>query len=105
LVTSITPFCTTTLTDAANGATIALGVTGSTSLFVAATDTDLVLTDTFWVDTVPDAAGVAQPAATLNVSIAANIIGTVAVEAVTGGVLQIVVFWRPVSAGATLVAA
>lgn len=105
LIERLVPFCTTTLTDAANAATLALGVTGSTALFIAATDSDLILTNTFWVDTAPDAAGVALPAALIAIGINANLIGTVAGEAVTAGVIAFTAYWRPISSGATLVAA
>ena len=95
---------TTNLTGAT--ATVALGVTGQTSLFIGATTaTGLVTTAALWASTAPTAGGIALPAATKQELIDANVIITVATANVTGGVLEIDVVWRPLTAGATLVAA
>ena len=101
----LVPFCTTLLTEAGATATLALGVTGSTSLFIAATTAVDIDANEFWVDTAPDAAGVALPAALIAIAINANIIGTVAAQNVNSGVIDFTVYWRPLSSGATLVAA
>src|SRR3990167_4013531 len=77
LVRAIAGFCTTNLTEAAPTATLALGVTGSTALFVAATTATAIDANLFWVDTVPDANGGALPAACKDILITDNIIGTV----------------------------
>ena len=105
LVEKIVPFCTTLLTEAAATATLALGVTGSTALFIAATTAVDIDADEFWVDTVPDANGIAIPAALKDIAITDNIIGTVATQAVNGGVLRVDVWWRPLSADGNVVAA
>lgn len=95
LVEKLVPICTTDLAGAT--ATIALGVTGSTALFIAATVATDIDTGEFWVDTAPDPNGVAVPAALKDVAITDNIIATVAVANITGGVLRFDVLWRPLS--------
>lgn len=104
LVSALIPFCTTLLTEAAATATLALGVTGSTSLFIAATNAVDIDADEFWVDTAPDPNGVAIPAALLNVAIEENIIGTVAAQNVDSGVIRLTCFWRPISTDGNVVA-
>lgn len=105
LIERLVPFCTTLLTEGGATATLALGVTGSTSLFIAATNAVEIDANEFWVDTTPDSFGVAIPGALLQIAITANIIGTVAAQAVDSGVLAFTAYWRPLSSGATLVAA
>ena len=104
-VIKMVPFCTTLLTEAAPTATLALGVTGSTSLFVAATTATAIDANEFWVDTAPDANGIAIPAALKDIAITDNIIGTVAAQAVDSGVIRIDVIWEPLSSDGNLVAA
>jgi len=103
LIAAVVPFCTTLLDGAT--ATLALGVTGSTALFVAATTATEIDANEFWVDTAPDAYGIAIPAALKDIAITANIVGTVAVANITAGVLRLDVYWRPLSAGSKVVAA
>ena len=104
LVERIVPFCTVSLGEAAINSTIALGVTGSTSLFIAATDAvATIAANLFWVDTAPDANGVAVPAALKDIAITDNIIATVAVQNVNAGAIRIDVYWRPLSATGLLV--
>lgn len=105
LVVALIPRCETNLGEAAATATLALGVTGSTSLFIGATNAVDIDADEFWVDTSPDAAGVALPAALKDIAITADIIGTVAAQAVNAGVLEFVLYWLPLSADANVVAA
>ncbi len=95
LIERILPNCKTNLAGAT--ATLALGVTGSTALFIAATTGTNILATTLWVDTGPDVGGIAIPAALQNVAVKADIIGTVATAALTGGVIQFDVLWRPIS--------
>ena len=97
LIERIVPFCTTLLTEAAATATLALGVTNQTSLFINATTATGIDADEFWVDTGPDASGVALPAACKDIVITANIIGTVAAQNIDSGVLRVDVWWRPLS--------
>jgi len=95
--------CTTSLTSAGGG-TLALGVTGSTTLFIAATTgTSLTTTNMIWMSATPTAAGLAAPAAVKDIVITANIIGTVAAADITAGVLEFDVYYLPQSAGAGLV--
>lgn len=95
--------CTTSLTSAGGG-TLALGVTGSTALFIAATTaTTLTTTNNIWMSTTATANGLAVPAALKDIVIGQNILGTVAVGDITAGVLEIAVYYLPLSAGSGLV--
>lgn len=101
LVRQVVGFVGTSLTGAT--ATIALGVTGSTSLFVAATvATTMTSTNNIWLSSTATAAGLALPALASNIVVTANIVGTVAVAAVATGVLTVAVVYVPLSAGANL---
>ena len=97
LVIALVPFCTTLLTEAVATATLALGVTGSTSLFIAATTAVDIDANEFWVDTAPDPFGIALPAALKDIAITDNIVGTVGAQAVNGGVLRLTVVYIPLS--------
>lgn len=104
-ILSIVPYCSTLLTETGGTATIALGITGSTSLFVAATGAIGIDAGEFWIDTSPDAAGIAIPAACQNIAIAADIIATVATATIDAGVIAFDVWYRPLTADGLLVAA
>lgn len=104
-VLAIVPYCSTLLTETAPTATIALGVTGAAALFIAATGAIGIDAGEFWVDTAPDLAGVAIPAALKDVAIAADIIATVADADINAGVIQFDVWYRPLSEDGALVAA
>lgn len=95
LILALVPFCTTLLDGAT--ATLALGVTGSTALFIAATTATDIDADEFWVDTAPDPNGIAVPAALKDIAIAQDIIGTVATANITAGALRIDVYYIPLS--------
>ena len=96
LVKFIAGYVGTSLTGAS--ATIALGVTGSTSLFIGATTaTGMTSTNNIWTSTSPTAAGLALATAGKEIIVTANIVGTVAVANVTGGVLTVWVAWLPLS--------
>lgn len=85
------------------GDTLALGVTGSTALFIGATAlAALVSTTPVWVDATPVATGKAIPAALKEIAIAANIIGTVAGTALTAGAIALDVEYVPLTPGASL---
>jgi len=108
LVVMLIPFCTTLLTEALATATLALGVTGSTSLFIAATTATGIDANEFWVDATPDANGIAIPAALKDIAITDNIVGTVGGGAgrdVNAGVIRFDLFWLPLSSDAAVVAA
>ena len=98
LVVALVPFCTSNLGEAAPTATLALGVTGSTSLFIAATNSVDIDANEFWVDTVPDANGIALPAALKDIVITDNIIATPAAQNTNAGVLRITCIYIPLSA-------
>ena len=104
LIATLVAHCTTDLVSAGGG-TLAVGVTGSTALFTAATLATTIDATEFWMDGTPTAAGMAVPAALKDIAIAADIIGTVAIGDITGGVLELVVEWLPLSAGSSVVAA
>lgn len=93
----IVGFCTTDLGEAAPTATLALGITGSTSIFIGATTATGIDTGEFWVSTSPNPNGIALPAAVKEVVITDNIVATVAAQAVNSGVLRCDVYWRPLS--------
>ena len=95
MVDKIMAYCTTNLAGAT--ATLALGVTSGTSDFIAATTATDIDADEFWVDTGPDPNGVALPAAMQDIMITDNIIGTAGTANITGGVLEVTVFWTPIS--------
>ena len=97
IVDKVIPYCTTLLTEGGATATLALGVTGSVALFIAATNGVNIDANEFWVDTAPDSNGVALPAALQNIIITDNIIGTVAVDTVDTGVIEFTVYYRAIS--------
>lgn len=97
----IIPRCTTSLTGAT--ATIALGTTANTTLFIGAATATSILTGKYWFDattTVYD--DLAIPALLKEVTIEGNIINTVATANLTAGVIDYYIEWRPLSSGATL---
>lgn len=84
--------------------TLALGVIGSTALLIAATTaTDLDLNE-LWVSATPNATGIAIPAGLQNIAIAADIIGTVAVAAITAGAIRLYAFYTPITSDGALAA-
>jgi hypothetical protein len=103
LVLYIAGFCSVDLVGAT--ATLALGVTGSTALFIAATTATDVDAGDIWVDTAPDPNGVALPAALKEIEITDNIVGTVAVADITGGAVRVDAWWLPMSANGNVVPA
>jgi hypothetical protein len=103
LVVLLSPFCSTLLAGAT--ATLALGVTGKTSLFIAATLATDIDTDEFWYDTTPYANGIAVPSLLRHIAITDNIVGTAAVAAITAGVIRFDCFWIPLSSNGLVVAA
>lgn len=82
----------------AGGGTLALGVTGSTALFIAATTATTITTGATWQTTTANTTGLAVPAALKEIVISANVIGTVATGAITAGTIQLECYWRPLSA-------
>jgi hypothetical protein len=105
-IVRLVPQCTVLLTEAApTGATIKLGVTGSTALFIAATNAIDIDAAEYWFSTTPVVGGDAIPDALKHVAITADVIATVAVAAVDGGAVRFDAIWRPLSSGGLVVAA
>ena len=100
LVVYLVPYTVLSLTEAGATATLALGVTNSTSLFIAATNAVNLLTGEFWSEGTGGGtanAGIAVPAALKDIAITSNIVGTVATQAVNGGTLRFDVYYLPLS--------
>jgi len=84
-------------------ATLALGVTGSTSAFIGATTaTTLLTTAPIWMSTTATANVLAIPSGVQNFITDQNIIGTVATAAVSSGAITLYVEYKQVSAGSGL---
>ena len=106
VIEKIAPFCTVSLGEAAINSTLSLGVVGSAAFFIAATDAvPTIAANLFWVDTAPDANGVALPAALKDIIITDNIIAVPAVADINAGAIRIDVYWRPLSANGKVAAA
>ena len=102
LVVAIVPFCTLGLDESGATATITLGVTTATTLFIAATNSVEIDTNEFWVDTTPDANGIALPAALKDIVITDNIISACAVTNTNVGTMRVDLYWMPLSADASV---
>jgi len=96
IVLYLMPYCSEDLVSAGGG-TLALGVTGNTSLFIAATTATAIDNGEFWTSTVPTANGVAVPSALKDIAITDNIIGTVATGDITDGTIRFDCYWIPLS--------
>lgn len=106
IVVYLVPFCTTSLDESAGTPTLALGVTNSGALFVAATTATAIDANEFWIDATPDPYGIALPAALADIIITDNVVCTVGgTNNISAGVIRYDVYWRPLSSGATLVPA
>lgn len=103
MVDKIMAVCETDLVGAT--ATLALGVTGATTLLIAATTATDIDVDELWVSNAPNATGIALPAGLQNILIHQNIIGTVATAAITAGAIRLVVLYTPISLDGEVVAA
>ena len=104
LVVALVCICDTDLTEALATATVALGVTSSTALFIAATNSTLIDAGEFWVSTTPTANGIALPAAMKDIVITDDIIITCGAQNTNGGVLRFQLLWMPLSANGAVVA-
>jgi len=105
LVLFIVGFCTTDLTEAAATATITLGITGETALFIAATNAVTIDANEFWVDTTPVLDREILPAAVKDIAISADVVSAVAAQNINGGTLRIDCWWLPLSADGNVVPA
>ena len=104
------PFCTGSLTEAASTATIVLGVTGDTDLFMGATMNATALDNGQFMDAnggSPQgiANGIQVDALQKDVVITDNIILTVGSQNVNGGTLRVDVYWMPLSSDGKVAAA
>jgi hypothetical protein len=99
--------CTSTLTDAGNGATIQLGTEGATTAFIGASDTDNIVTGSVWADNTPGDTSGAFSSLVLDKVVNGLDVGyEIAVEAVTGGAITLHCVWEPMNAtGAVVVGA
>ena len=100
-VVGATPFASTASTG-----TLAIGITGTTGLLIAATTangTNLVA-NTPWFTTAPTILGIALSVEVLTYDMVngANIILTIATNNITAGAVVMYCDWIPVSAGATV---
>lgn len=105
LVVALVPFCTTNLGEAAPTAVVSLGVTGSTALFIANTNSVDIDANEFWIDATPDANGIALPAALKDIVITDNIIVTPATQNTNAGVIRFDLIYMPLSTNGLVVAA
>lgn len=106
LVMQIVPFCTTDLTETAGTPTLALGVVGGATIFIAATTATAIDAQEFWVDTAPDAGGVRVPSQLELIAITGNITCVVGgTNNIDAGVIRYDLYWRPLSSDGNAVAA
>ena len=105
LVVDLVPFCVLNLGEAAPTATLILGVTGATSLFIAATNAVDIDTGEFWVSTTPTGMGIAVPAPMREIVITDNVLLTPAAQNVNAGTLRFDLLWKPLSSDGKVVAA
>ena len=104
LVEFIAGRCTTNLAGAT--ATLTLGTTNKTTVFIGTTTaTGLATTTAIWVSTTPTQGALVLPAAMMNTAIEENVIvsSTHVSADITSGVLRIEMIWRPLTPGATVV--
>ena len=108
-VVSLDAVIETSLTeDAGTGvSSCSLGVTGATTLFVAAVlSSALVSTTPLWYSATPNATGIALAAAYKDIAIAADIVLAVTstgTRKVTGGVITLTIIYVPITSDGNLV--
>ncbi|HLF77894.1 MAG TPA: hypothetical protein VJB57_10435 [Dehalococcoidia bacterium] len=108
-VVSIDAFILTSLgVDGGTGAaSLSLGTTGTTTLFVAATTaTALLSTTPLWYSATPNTNGIALPAAMKDIAIQQNIVAAVTssgTQLINAGVLEVTITWLPISSTSVVV--
>ena len=108
-VVSIDAFIFTSLgVDGGTGAaSLSLGTTGTTTLFVAATTaTSLLSTTPLWYSATPNTNGIALPAGMKDIAIQQNIVAAVTssgTQLINAGVLQVTVMWIPIASTSAVV--
>lgn len=98
----IIPHCTSTLTDAADGASIQLGVEGSTAVLIASTGAagagaNTISTNEFWLDATPSDlvdTRTAENALDFWVDGGLDVGYEITGAALTGGTLKFEIFWE-----------
>ncbi len=101
-VAVLAPRCTADLVSAGGG-TLALGVVGSTVIFIAATTATAIDNTEVWVDNNPLANVIDAPTALMDVFVnGANIVATVGTADITGGTLEFDLWYLPLSANASV---
>ena len=98
---------TTLMTSTGNTGTLALGVSGTTGLFIAATTvngTNLHAANQVWTGTTANVLGAALPGTSgWFIVSGSNVILTIATNNMTAGGMDLYGMWIPLSAGATVV--
>ena len=88
-------------------ASLSLGTTGTTTLFVAATTATLLTsTNKLWYSATPNANGIALPAAMKDIAVQQNLVAAVTstgTQLINAGVLQVTVLWVPISSNSAVV--
>ena len=108
-IVSIDAIVDTTVTvDGGTGtASLSLGVTNLTTLFVAATTANaLTSTNKHWQSATPTANGIAQLAAQQDIDISQNVVAAVTstgTQIVNGGAIAFRVIWYPITANGLVV--
>lgn len=99
----------TPLASTSNNGTLAVGISGSTTIYLGTTTADGTnfTAGAVWIDTSPTLKSEAFVAANLvwHLVSSVTVIVTVATNSMTAGVLTLYCEWRPLSSGATVVAA
>lgn len=105
LIAALTATCTETHVSAGAG-TLALGITGNTAFFIAATVATTIAAGEYWIDATPTEVNAALvPAGFKDVWCTDSIIATVAVGDITDGTIRYDCYWLPLSADGNVVAA
>lgn len=102
-VVSLVPYCTVNLGESGATATITLGTTATTALFIAATNSVDIDADDVWTATGPTTRSLAIPAALKDIAVNNDIVNACATTNTNSGAVQYTLVYYPLSAGATAV--
>lgn len=98
--------CTESLAEGVGGGTVEVGISGNTAAIIAQTTSTAVDLGEIWHDATPDATFEALTVmAEFILGYGDDIILTVGTQDVTDGTLVFQLFWTPLTAGASVVAA
>lgn len=94
----------TALTAVSTTSRMAWGVTGSTALFLPTTAGDAtgLTANKFWNSSGADTGGTLKTSTMADVAVGANMIITISGENILTGALTAIIYWDPISNGATL---